>query len=317
MGEWQIAEKINTTDQNTRLKPVSISASKFQQTLELITGTEVIILISFLITTGLVILSVLHKDGPALPALVFLSLQSVSCSYILRATAWDSDNGCESTTHNVIIKTQENAFWVIVCDSMSLRALLEGNFGRLDSYWKPGSFRFYRNSHMYFTDAFRESGIVVAFVLFGTAKFVDQVAIAAAYMFLTIIFWIVQPPGVAPYEVTTSPLYHPHAFSSRLANHDLRKTEVQPSLAKTIWYLLRITRSTGWAHSIQVIPEEGGWDERLEAAIKNMFVSDWPAEAEKHWLVDADVHVYDEEPDVAQEAGGESTEIQPVPASQW
>ncbi len=167
--------------------------------------------------------------------------------------------------------------------------------------------------------------LMVSLALLGNCFWKTQVAIVVAYVSLTTMFcfsnyWIEQrPEGLNEELWNITELFPTGVTNSHLSNRDLRASEVHPSLARTLWYMVKQTKNIGWIQRSRAAPNTPGWNAWLEEALKNMDNDNWPATAEYERIVLGNENVYDfppeaEETTVQREA---SIEIRPVPASQW
>ncbi|KAJ4022912.1 hypothetical protein NW752_003368 [Fusarium irregulare] len=162
---------------------------------------------------------------------------------------------------------------------------------------------------------------LLSFILFlfffSNATDISQITITAAYIILTSFYIIVRPLGINPGELGVATIYDWLSPTSHLAKPTERYTERLPTIARTVWYAIRLTNSTTWVRPIDAIPDTPEWNQWLEEARKNMKTPDWPAEGEAQRLVDNAQHVYDIQEPRRRSNDQDSLRISPVPEADW
>ncbi|OTB17812.1 hypothetical protein K445DRAFT_20278 [Daldinia sp. EC12] len=295
--------------------------------------TDWIIALSFCATFGLFLFASWVEDGPAVVALVIISLHSMILSQSLRDQLLFQIMNYNNSTipiydgipfqlrviPGMVVRTSKNAFWIIECDFHTTLALFGartriayGESGVQHPSWNYG----YKPKLWKMVHPISNSMLLLSIVFLANSTISLQVAIASVYILVTFLFWVIPPSEPSEYKITK--LFYPRCDNAHLPKEDLRSSEVEPSLARTLWYAIRITKSTGWVRGVKAAPETPGWDEWLREAELNMNNDTWHAEAEKRRLVDGDQHVYDlpAEQDASQERISEE-EVVPVDESFW
>ncbi|KAI1474276.1 hypothetical protein F4774DRAFT_401205 [Daldinia eschscholtzii] len=321
------------TDEVNRATSKSTLWNGFWNKVQSYQNTDWMIVLSFCATCGLFFFAASMRDGPAVIALVMISLHSMICSMSLREQillqiqiyndvmfpTYERIPANLPTYDKLIVRTTKNAFWILECNYHTALALFGARArveyvesrGRRPSWDRGYEAKVWRAVH-----PITSSILLLSFVFLANSTIFAQAAIASAYILVSVFFWAIPPSETSEYKTTK--IFYPRCDNAHLPKEDLQSSEVEPSLARTLWYAIRITRSTGWVRGVKAVPETPGWDEWLREAELNMNNDTWPAEAEKRRLVDGDQHVYDllAEQDASQERISEE-EIVPVDESLW
>ncbi|KAK2591429.1 hypothetical protein QQS21_010869 [Conoideocrella luteorostrata] len=231
-------------------------------------------------------------------------------SYTLRKRFYYSATRQSQARHEVVVITPENAFWVVSCDSICWDALINGRMHRLREFMT------YPKTQL---DGVTLLAQGFFFVLVANARTLSQILIVSAYIFLTFLHGILPPLAGNLNQIAFSPLYHYRACGAENSQAHQPQTEIQPSLARTVWYTIQLTGSACWIRPVRAIPDESGWNIWLDEARHQVSIksSDWPAEGEKRRLVDKDENIYilpeTPKPSVTIESVG----LRLVPEEQW
>ncbi|KAK4223352.1 hypothetical protein QBC38DRAFT_373278, partial [Podospora fimiseda] len=298
--------------------------------------TEILILTSFLLTLGLVYYISSQRDAPALIAVVFMSLHSTACGYRLfvsdhirarQSILREITERKPETYRTIIVRTTSDVILMLYCDGVAFRTLTADK--EAEECLKAaveGCVRMQRKERK------RSLALInfcldpytippLAFVLFANAHLNSQLAIIHVYIILAFLFCSLPPSKSDRREFNLKrQYYHPEATTAHLSKPDLRASEVEPSLARTIWYAIRTTKDTRWEIFGSTQPQPPRWEEWLEEAALNMENPGWAAEAGKKRLVDLNHHVYDEVIDEDQDESSEASEgeeIVSVPVENW
>lgn len=224
-------------------------------------------ILSFLGTIGLLVWSVLIRDGVACLALGTISLAS---STIGLASKWSPKLTSRSSkvrvpNGTVVIRTREGAFLVVKCSEEVARELYNGT----------EECRYFVGDRVY--RALVGLGtflLMVSVVLLGNCNWTMQLVIGASYILLNGLFWLValMPKALSwnlsPYIV---------------ANHtptDVIAEEAR-SFTHCLWYAIRETKATGWVEKSGAVPKTAQWEQWLREARANRFTRDWDAVAAK------------------------------------
>lgn len=286
-------------------------------------NTELLTLISFIMTIVLCIQMGITSDGPGLTALLTISLCSSRRGYIwnhfFRTRRQELDRSSGSDL--VIAQTQQEAFHL-----MSFHYVWLGGACRHKATCgchMLGDDQRVRDCHqqairMSYLDVLRIPIILTAACLLANSKLLSQITIASSYLIMTCLYWVVPPSKRQP-NLNVAKIFPSGTRDLDLPNLGLRSSETRPSLARTLWHCVRLTGSTRWVYDLGVVPKAAGWDLWLKEAHKNAHSADWPANAEKLRLVDGDDHVYDNEQqdDLPQRLNRPSSEIAPIDDAYW
>ncbi|CAJ0555337.1 Ff.00g054020.m01.CDS01 [Fusarium sp. VM40] len=259
----------------------------------------------------------IRKDGSAILGLALSSIHTILSSRAIRIRVRHYLIPESKRTFELVVKTPENAFWIIVCDKLAYNAMVEGAI--LLPIGEDS-----QDNRFLLPDLRRPkpppTGVLLlslSFIMFCNSTFICQVLITSAYIFLTALYSVIMPLGVCPGELKVATEYDSLSPTSHLPKPEERYTERIPTIARTVWYLIKLTNSTTWVRDIQAIPENPRWDQWLEEARKNIDSPDWPAEGEKRRLVDDEENVYISQELVQGSTNEEVLSITPVHESQW
>lgn len=260
-------------------------------------------LISSLITIGLIVAACFTRDGPALIALAIFMAQSSLGFYLLGRMIKKSIYRLEpyqgvGRTKRYVIVTPLRSILVLETDDMLEDEIFEA-VG--DGKTLPGL-----GERILATKRPRSlgtmlGGLEVLFglgvVALGASRFTSQVAIAAGFALLTALLWLVPPStDTLSFGVNARELFPPGAREAHKSNSDLRPTEIQPTLCRTIWYAIREIGHGKWVQNTDIFPDSEesqlSWSAWIHQAEKNINDSSWPAQAEAERLINQNQQVY-------------------------
>lgn len=260
---------------------------------------------SFLLTLGLIATAAYYKDGTAIIAIVLISLASSVVGY---ASWWKPILMRRSHTNkvpkgDVVIRTREGAFILIRCTEEVARELYSGT----------EECRYYVKETGY--KALMGVGTVtlmVAVILLGNCNFIMQVSVSVCYVTLNGLYWAM---GLLPQryfwdlsrytweDKTPEDARHAHETTDE---DDPR--EGSKSFTRTLWYVIRETRRTGWVERSGAAPSTPQWKEWLAEAERAAKHGNrrWAAVARKDEIMRVD-----EAADSAAEQHAPLEEVQP------
>lgn len=238
---------------------------------------------SSLISLGLLIWSIIIKDGVALVGILIMSLATpVLClggkwSYTeLASTTLAKD----APPGDVVIRARNGAFIIVHCSELLSRGL----------YFAP-------NDRKFFVDFWtgRATGgvvggitLIVAIVLFGNCTWIMQAALAVTYTVLNVAYWsatLVKPTfnwdldqkiGLKDRKKTevyvelpaNSPQSHHFPKSPVRCNIPLTEVDRYEHYTDTLWRAILKTGSAEWVEPSQALPATEAWKEWLREADK-------------------------------------------------
>jgi hypothetical protein len=233
---------------------------------------NILSVLSFLLTIGLVIWARYLKDGTAIVALVTISCASSIVGY----ASWWSPVLMKRTfkskvpAGDVIIRTREGAFLLVKCDEDVARELYTGT----------EECQYYVQTQQYrMLVGFGTFLLMVSVVLLGNCNFTMQAAIGLSYIVLNGAFWgssLIKKSrfwDLSNYDVvddTPEDAVDADAFQDDTL-------EGRPSFTRTMWYAIRETKKIGWVKRGGAAPKTDEWDEWLKLAELNA------AEGNRRW----------------------------------
>ncbi|KAK1766983.1 hypothetical protein QBC33DRAFT_72511 [Phialemonium atrogriseum] len=261
---------------------------------------HVLSLLSFLLTVGLIVCAAVVHDGTAIVAIALVSLAGSVVGY---ASWWRPILMRRSHTNkvpkgDVVIRTREGAFVLVRCTEEVARELYLGT-EECEYYVKEPRYK-----------ALMGLGTVllmVAVVLLGNCDFFMQVAVSASYVALNGFYWAM---GLLPKEYfwdlsrycwqDTTP---DDASNAHGTTDEDDPREGAKSFTRTLWYVIRETKRTGWVERSGAAPGTPQWREWLREAEAAARRGDrrWAAVAQKDEIMKAD-----EPPDTSDELQGSS-----------
>ncbi|KAK3381451.1 hypothetical protein B0H63DRAFT_205173 [Podospora didyma] len=238
---------------------------------------NILSVLSFLLSCGLVVAARYWEDGTAIVAVVLMSLASSVVGY---ASWWRPLLMNRRTTNrvprgDVVIRTREGAFVLIKCTEEVARELYSGT-----EECRYVSTKYHR--------AFMGLGMVllmVSVVLLGNCGWNSQVFIGASYIVLNGLYWAM---GLLPAEYfwdlsrydckDITPADAMNADEpDKSPNVDLR--EGTPSFTRTLWFAIRETGLGSWAERSGAMPKTDQWNMWMEEALQAVKRGErnWPA----------------------------------------
>jgi hypothetical protein len=222
---------------------------------------NILSVLSFLLTIGLVIWARYLQDGTAIVALVTISCASSIVGY----ASWWSPVLMKRTfkskvpAGDVIIRTREGAFLLVKCDEDVARELYTGTEECL-YYVKTQQYRI--------LVGFGTALLMISVVLLGNCNFTMQAAIGLSYIILNGAFWgssLIRKGRFWDLSNYTVEDVTPEDASNADGFQDYN-LEGTPSFTRTMWYAIRETKKIGWVKRGGAAPKTDEWDEWLRLA---------------------------------------------------
>lgn len=250
---------------------------------------NVLNVLSFLLTIGLLIWALLIQDGVACLALFTISMAS---SIVGLASKW-TPTLMERTSKtkdvppgDVVIRTREGAIVVVKCDEEIARELYNGT-EECEYFVGPKPYRGLVGVGTVL--------VMVSVILLGNCSWTMQAAIGIAYVVLNGLFWgAALIPKSAAWDLSLYKVDKITPIDAREAENTQRlgDPEGEVSFTRTLWYAIRETGDVGWVYETGAAPKTKAWDRWLAQA-KNQIDSgnrNWHAvEAKDKLFVGDDV----------------------------
>lgn len=225
---------------------------------------NILSVLSFLLTIGLVIWARYLQDGTAIVALVTISCASSIVGY----ASWWSPVLMKRTfkskvpAGDVIIRTREGAFLLVKCDEDVARELYTGT-EECQYYVKTQQYRI--------LVGFGTALLMISVVLLGNCNFTMQAAIGLSYIVLNGAFWGSSLIRKGRFwdlsNYTVEDVTPKDASNADVSQSDT--LEGTPSFTRTMWYAIRETKKIGWVKRGGAAPKTDEWDEWLSLAELN------------------------------------------------
>lgn len=248
---------------------------------------HIVAVFSFLLTIGLIVAAAHWRDGTAILAIILVSFATSTIGYgawwrsltvRARLTATASSPG------DMVIRTREGAFLLIKCTEQIASELYSG----VEECEYVASGRRYR-----IVMILGAILIMPAVILFGNCTFNMQALVGASYMMLNIIYWSL---GLVPkryywdlsrYEwmdLTPHDARNAHQNDRTVDGHGAENVR---SFTRTLWYVIRETKVTGWVERSGAVPSTPQWkrwvQKAQEAAVSGL--RNWPAVSYKEEIM--------------------------------
>ncbi|MCJ1254656.1 hypothetical protein MMC24_002471 [Lignoscripta atroalba] len=208
-------------------------------------------------SVGLIIVSIVERDGMSLLATVLLSLLS---SFIGIGSKWSLELPKRRAKRivppgDVVIKYPQGAFDVVKCNEEIAREL----------YFAPEKCIYSVNEQLYrIISLVGTLMLMFGVIALANAKLELQIAYAAAYIFLNTGYWTVAAlPQRWHWDLTA---YHTEDVEYACGVESDNFTEA-------LWKAIAMTRSTEWAKIGDIAPVSKGWKDWLDKA-EEMATSD-------------------------------------------
>lgn len=237
---------------------------------------NIVTIVSFFWTCGLVVWASVIGDGTAILALASISLVSslVGLASYWKPVLMKRPSKIKVPAGDVVIRTREGAFIVVKCNEEVARELYTGT-EECDYYITNEVYRILVGIGTVL--------LMISVVLLGNCRFTMQAAIGLSYMVLNGIFWAASLLNrrkfwdLSYYNI--KPITPP---TSRNADHVMNKgvgPEDMPSYTRTLWYAIRETKEVDWVGRGGAAPRTPEWDEWVRLAGENARMGnlDWPA----------------------------------------
>ncbi|KAH8811981.1 hypothetical protein F5884DRAFT_297390 [Xylogone sp. PMI_703] len=244
---------------------------------------NILAVLSFLLTFGLLGWAIAVEDGVACIALATISIASSVIGY---ASWWSpvlmnrtSTIGVRVPDGDVVIRTREGAFLIVKCNEDVARELYTGT--EECKYYVPN--RPYRALVGIGTFL-----LMVSVVLLGNCNFTMQAAIGVSYIVLNGAFWIAAL--LKKNKFWNLSIYHWEDITPKDAVEahkvqDHGDPEAKPSYTRTMWYAIRETKKIDWVKRGGAAPSTHQWDDWLQEAARNVDNKHWPAVKRKDEIV--------------------------------
>ncbi|KAF8866843.1 hypothetical protein BDZ45DRAFT_639245 [Acephala macrosclerotiorum] len=224
---------------------------------------NILSVLSFVTTIGLIIWAALIKDGTAVVALGTISLVSSVVGY---ASWWEPvlmkrNFKSKVPAGDVIIRTREGAFLLVICDEDVARELYTGT-EECQYYVKSIPYRMLVGLGTFL--------LMVSVVLLGNCTFPMQAAIGTAYIILNGSFWGASLiPKKMFWDLSNYEFNEVTPVDARGAEKLQADTlEGRASFTRTMWYAIRETKKIGWVKRSGAAPSTHEWNKWLELAEK-------------------------------------------------
>ncbi|KAK6826573.1 hypothetical protein RU639_005776 [Aspergillus parasiticus] len=225
-------------------------------------------------TAGVLAWAIVLRDGPAVVAIVLVSLAS---SLHSAASFWQSSTiallppSTQSPPGDLVLRTREGAFIVVHCSETVARLLYAGE-ASCDYVAGATMYRIL----IYVGTLFLMLGIV----LMSNCSWIMQVTLGASYLALNVIYmFCALTPAV-------SRSWH---WNMRLVRVVDKSTTQAQNLTEVVWYCIRATGETDWIRKGRLVPKTRQWDMWLDEAKQNRSNTNWDAVAAKNRLMSYDV----------------------------
>jgi hypothetical protein len=251
---------------------------------KLLSPTNILSVLSFLLSIAIVIAAVFWQDGPALLAIPLISLVSTvtGLASLWRPVLMVRRHSGQVPRGDVLIRTREAAFVLVKCTEEVARELYSGT-EQCDYYIGERSYRLLMGLGTVI--------LMISVVLLGNCTWNIQVFVGAAYITLNGLYWGL---GMLPasyfwdlsrYEWRDET--PTDAVGAHLVTDPVNRQEGHPSFTRTLWYIIRETKLTGWAQRSGAAPGTDQWKRWLREAEESAVKGDrhWPAVHRKDVLM--------------------------------
>ncbi|KXJ88529.1 hypothetical protein Micbo1qcDRAFT_166578 [Microdochium bolleyi] len=262
----------NPTLANTKERP-AIPATLYSP-------VHILAVFSALLTFGIVGVAIWDEDATAIVAVTLIALQSavVGLASWWRPVLMKRSHTNKVPDGDVVIRTREGAFLVIKCTEEVARELYYGT-EECDYHVGPTSYRALMAAGTFL--------LMVTVVLLGNCKWWSQVGVAASYILLNMLYWLL---GMLPKRYfwdlsryVVDDITPEYALNAHEETNPADQREGVKSFTRTLWWAIRETKRTAWVEKNGAAPVTPQWREWLaeaERAAKNNEI-DWPAVARK------------------------------------
>ncbi|KAE8451534.1 hypothetical protein EG329_003607 [Mollisiaceae sp. DMI_Dod_QoI] len=235
---------------------------------------NILSVLSFVTTIGLIIWAALIKDGTAVVALGTISLVSSVVGY---ASWWEPvlmkrNFKSKVPAGDVIIRTREGAFLLVICDEDVARELYTGT-EECQYYVRTQPYRLLVGLGTFL--------LMVSVVLLGNCTFPMQAAIGTSYILLNGAFWGVSLiPKKLFWDLSNYEFEDETPLDARNADQNQEDTlEGKASFTRTMWFAIRETKKIGWVKKSGAAPSTPEWEKWLKLAEEKAVAGDrkWKA----------------------------------------
>lgn len=262
----------NPTLANTKERP-AIPATLYSP-------VHILAAFSVFLTLGIIGLAAAVHDATAIVAVSLIACQSsvVGLASWWRPVLMKRSHNNKVPDGDVVIRTREGAFLVIKCTEEVARELY---YGTEECDYRVGPLM-YRALMGFGTFL-----LMVTAILLGNCKWWSQVFMAASYILLNLMYWLL---GMLPKRLFWDlSRYHvenitpPDALNAHTDTITADPREGAKSFTRTLWWAIRETKRTAWVEkngAAPITPQWRAWLAEAERAAKNN-ERDWPAVARK------------------------------------
>jgi hypothetical protein len=251
---------------------------------KLLSPTNALSVLSFFLSIGIIVAAVFWQDGPALLAIPLISLCAsiTGLASLWRPVLMVRRHSGQVPRGDVLIRTREAAFVLVKCTEEVARELYSGT-EQCDYYVGERAYRFLMGLGTVI--------LMISVVLLGNCTWNIQVFVGASYIILNGLYWCL---GMLPQSYfwdlsryRWEDVTPPDARGAHLVTDPDDLREGHPSFTRTLWYIIRETRLTGWAERSGAAPSTDQWRRWLREAEDNAIAGtrDWPAVRRKDVLM--------------------------------
>lgn len=228
--------------------------------------TSVISVASFVLTGVIIGMMVYWKDGVALLAVGIVSLATTIIGYASwwRPVLMVRARRDKVTAGDIVVRTQQGGFVLVRCPDEVARELYAGT--------AECEYRVGERAHKLLM-ALGTAMLMVSIVLLGNVGFEGQTVVGASYIVLNGAYWLASMvPSEHYWDMSR---YEWRDVTPRDARHADRTTDPNDtcdgyrSFTRTLWYVIRETKSTRWAERSGAAPGTRRWRQWLREAEEN------------------------------------------------
>lgn len=228
--------------------------------------TSIISAASFVLTGVVIGMMAYWKDGVALLAVGIVSLGTSVVGYASwwRPVLMVRARRDKVTVGDVVIRTQQGGFILVRCSDEVARELYAGT---AECEYRVGD-----RAHKLLM-ALGTAMLMVSIVLLGNVAFEGQTMVGASYIVLNGAYWLASMVSKEHYWDLSR--YEWRDVTPRDARHADRTTDADDtcdgyrSFTRTLWYVIRETKSTRWAERSGAAPGTRRWRQWLREAEEN------------------------------------------------
>lgn len=225
--------------------------------------TSIISAASFALTGVIIGMMVYWKDGVALLAVGIVSLGTSVVGYASwwRPVLMVRARRDKVTAGDIVIRTQQGGFILVRCSDEVARELYAGT-AECEYHVGDGAHKLLM--------ALGTAMLMVSIVLLGNVGFEGQTMVGVSYIVLNGAYWLASMVSKEHYWDLSR--YEWRDVTPRDARHADRTTDPNDmcdgfrSFTRSLWYVIRETKSTGWAERSGAAPGTRRWRKWLREA---------------------------------------------------